>query len=352
MFNQGVIVFGGGGGAGGVTDINGATGSVTFAGVSGIFIDRQGSTVYVGHSGAYTDVDYIDFNLTANPTHNEGRIHWNDYDKTLDIDTELSNTRIQVGQEMVIRVTNKTGTTIENGTLVYINGAQGNRPTVEKAIAESVATNNEATIGWVTSDIANNATGYVTTFGLVRDIPTSGYPVGSQLYLSAATSGFYTDVAPVAPDHTVTIGWVVVENATEGVIMAHIDNGFQTYQLHDVDETAPTTSGTALIWNGNKYVVGGLNDLQGGFKNIVTATSEYTALRDDNLILASGNITVLMPDAASVSGIERTVKNIGNGIIRVSGITGNYFDGGQIASIEALHEAVTFVSDGKDYWII
>jgi len=46
MLGNGIITFGPG-----VSSINGATGSIVFAGVSGIFIDRQGQTIYIGMSG-------------------------------------------------------------------------------------------------------------------------------------------------------------------------------------------------------------------------------------------------------------------------------------------------------------
>ena len=48
MFNQGIITFGGGG----IRSINGAPGpAITFAGVSGIFVQRDGNTIFVGQSG-------------------------------------------------------------------------------------------------------------------------------------------------------------------------------------------------------------------------------------------------------------------------------------------------------------
>jgi hypothetical protein len=57
MFGGGIINFGPG-----VSTINGVGGAIVFAGVSGIFIDRQGQTIYIGMSGineiAYTNTHY------------------------------------------------------------------------------------------------------------------------------------------------------------------------------------------------------------------------------------------------------------------------------------------------------
>ncbi len=47
MYSNGIINFG----QGGVRSINGSTGDIVFAGISGIFIERDGNTIYVGNSG-------------------------------------------------------------------------------------------------------------------------------------------------------------------------------------------------------------------------------------------------------------------------------------------------------------
>lgn len=48
MFNQGIIAFG----TGGIRSINGAHGpAITFAGVSGIFVQRDGNTIFISQSG-------------------------------------------------------------------------------------------------------------------------------------------------------------------------------------------------------------------------------------------------------------------------------------------------------------
>jgi hypothetical protein len=357
MFNQGIISFGGGGGSGGVTDINGGTGSITFAGVSGIFVDRQGSTVYVGHSGSYTDVEYIDFNTTPTlPGHQEGRVHWDDTDKTLELDTEVVGTHISVGQEMVLRATNKTGATLTNGTLVYIDGAQGIRPTIQKASATDGSTGEGQVMGWVAHDIADNATGYVTTFGLVRDIPTSGFTAGDSLYLST-TSGVYTNVAPVAPDHSIHVGYVIVVNATEGVVLAHIDDGFQTYQLHDVDETPPSASGTILVWNGTKYIVGSLANVAGGSqpRNTQPITADYSVAAADRTLLvdaSAGQVVVTLLGASAASGVPLDVKKIDSSANQVIVSGAQNIDGALTAPLTSQYEGITVLSDNSQYWII
>lgn len=353
MFNQGIISFGGGG----VKSINGAQGAITFAGVSGIFIDRQGSTVYVGHSGSYTDVEYIDFRLlAADPPHTEGRLHWNDDDKTLNIDTEVAGTSIQVGQEVLLRATNKTGSGLTNGQVVYVNGAQGNRPTIQLASATVDSPGNNTTIGIVTSDIADNATGYVTTYGLVRDIPTSGFTEGQRVYLST-TSGVYTVVEPETPNHSILLGYVLTVSATEGVLLVDVDNGQHTYQLHDVSRTEPTTSGTLLVWNGTFYEIGSLADVAGGSqrRNTQPITAHYSVVAEDRTLLvdaSAGQVVITLLGASAASGIPLDVKKTDNSANQVIVSGAQNIDGALTAPLTSQYEAITVLSDNSQYWII
>jgi hypothetical protein len=189
--------------------------------------------------------DYIQFNTAVAPPYSEGQIHWNDADKTLEIDTEVSGTAIQVGQEVVKRVTNKTGAQIPNGTAVYINGAQGSRPTIALAKADAEATS-VGVAGLTTNTIDDNATGYVTSIGLVRGINTTGGPVsetwaaGDGLYLSPTTAGALTKVEPVSPNHSVKVADVVYAHSTQGILDIHVQDGFEISELHDVLITSVT----------------------------------------------------------------------------------------------------------------
>ena len=193
--------------------------------------------------------EYLDFNPDPSTTlvHQEGRLHWSQDDKTLELDTEVAGTTIQVGQENVLRATNNTGVQIDNGSIVRVNGATGQRPTITLANASSELTSS-TTIGVVTSDIANSNTGYVTVFGIVRDLDTSGFSAGNFVFLST-TDGEFTDVEPQAPNHLVIMGVVLFSHATEGSILISVNNGWETIELHDVSNGFATTTGQTLVWD-------------------------------------------------------------------------------------------------------
>lgn len=181
------------------------------------------------------------------PTYNEGTLYWDNTDHTLAIQTEVNGVTLQVGQEQFVRVLNKTGSTIADGSVVYINGSQGQRPTIAKAIATSPLA--DKVIGLVTYDIADNAEGYVTVNGLVRGQNTNSWNEGDELFISATTAGALTNVAPTAPNHAIRIGIVSYKNPSHGVILVAIQTGTSLADLHDVKLTSVAT-GDALRWDG------------------------------------------------------------------------------------------------------
>lgn len=181
----------------------------------------------------FNNINYLDLDTTATSTDQVGRLKWNDTDGTADLVLKGGNVVLQVGQEQHIRVLNKTGSTLTEGTVVYITGAQGNRLTVVKAQA-SGETSSARTIGMLTEDIANNAEGFVTVSGLVRNINTSAYTEGAALWLSPTIAGGFTTTKPTAPNHGVLIGYCVKQHLTQGQIYVHVQNGYELEELHNV----------------------------------------------------------------------------------------------------------------------
>jgi len=134
---------------------------------------------------------------------------------------------------LVRQVRNTTGATLTKGTIVYINGASGNKPTVTKAIATGDSTSAQ-TFGFVQADIYNNSNGYVVCNGDLIGLDTSAVTEGTQLYLSSTIAGAYTTTKQVAPAHLVYVGVVTRSHPTLGQIEVKIQNGYELDELHDV----------------------------------------------------------------------------------------------------------------------
>lgn len=180
------------------------------------------------------------------PAHQEGLLYYSDDDKTLNLDTDITDLSLPIGQENWVRAKNLTNSTITPGTVVYITGAQGNTPLVQRSLATSDG-QSAGTMGVAAHSINNNSKGYFTTFGLVENINTSAYPVGTTLYLSWETSGGFTGVKPQAPNHLVRIG-NVIDQGNNGSIFVTIQNGFEVDELHDVRIINPQNK-DGIIYN-------------------------------------------------------------------------------------------------------
>jgi len=150
-------------------------------------------------------------------------------------------TTINQALTLVREVYNSTGATLAKGTVVYINGGQGNLPTVTKALAVGDITSAQ-TFGVVQSDISNQSNGYVVVAGGINSLDTQAYSVGTALYLSPTIAGAYTSTKPYAPDHIVYIGVVVRSHPTMGVIEVKIQNGYELDELHNVAAQSPSNN--------------------------------------------------------------------------------------------------------------
>jgi len=225
-------------------------------GTMALLSDIPDVSTLVPYTGASQDVNLGEFGLlTGNiefdntPTNTPtaaGSMYYNDADGTLDLKLKGGNVTLQIGQESVIRVVNKTATNITlleaNYQAVRITGAQGQRMKVDLAQATTDPLSAE-TIGLVTETIANNQEGFVTTSGLVRGINTTGslqsetWADGDILYLSPTVAGRITKVKPSAPNHLIIIGYVVHAHITQGSIFVKVDNGYELDELHNVKIT-------------------------------------------------------------------------------------------------------------------
>jgi len=229
-------------------------------------------------------LDSLTFNTASTATVAVGRFVWNDTDGTLDLGLKGGNVTLQVGQETVVRVVNKTATNITLQESAYqavrITGAQGNRLKVDLAIATNDLLSAE-TIGLVTETILNNQEGFITTSGLIRGINTTGslqsetWIDGDVLYLSPTTAGNITNIKPIAPNHLVIIGYVVRAHITQGQIFVKVDNGYELDELHNVKIIGATAgqvltyNGTSSLWENKPLYSPVFNDVT----NVISATA-------------------------------------------------------------------------------
>src|SRR3990167_8077498 len=243
--------------------------------------------------------DYIDLPVSGPHVIQERRIQWNTDDGTLDVGL-FNGVVLQVGQELHFYAKNTSGVTITNGSSVMATGALGasGKITVAKAVADgSVA--GEYMIGIATQDIANNAFGYVTSFGQVRGIDTSGTPYGevwadgNLIYFNPAIVGGLTKVAPAAPKLRAPVAIVInASSGGSGALFVRMKTGEDLAHLNDVTITAPA-SGQVLAYDGAIWKNTAL-----GSASLLIADTDTTLAANSDLRVATQKATKAYIDNA------------------------------------------------------
>jgi hypothetical protein len=224
-------------------------------------------------TGSIYNPDSIYFNTTASAPTTVGQLAWDDGYGTLDLVLKGGLVDVELGQENVVLVFNGEATTLNKGEVVFVSGSQGNRPAVNRALGTTDGYS-ATTLGFAAEPIAPGEEGYVTTFGFINEIDTSGTIGGSPVWLSPTVPGGWTTTKPQAPQHTVLLGYIVRVSNTVGSIFVQISNGWELGELHDVRETTTTASfGDLLVksgsvWTNSRQLTGSY-----GLTGSLTATS-------------------------------------------------------------------------------
>lgn len=206
-------------------------------------------------SGLFDSLDMTPLGDGDQPAYQEGVVFYDSENHTLTLYNDEPDIALQIGQEQYIRVRNNTAATIGNGTAVLINGVHGNAaPTISGAIATFEATSQ--VIGLTTHSIEPNSFGYVTTYGIVRDVNTSAFSAGDELYLSATQIGSGVNTSPVIPNFKITLGHVIRSSSSNGSILVQIGNA--KLGGGDVKSQAPlNVSGVPFITSVSDTTAGG-----------------------------------------------------------------------------------------------
>lgn len=162
------------------------------------------------------------YHLTAQAYDPCSRMSWNTDMGTANLTMGYSGAINQIGQETYYPpVQNNTGSTFSNGKVAAFSGVSSGNPTITGFLADG-SMPPEYIMGVATSDIDNGDKGFITQFGYVNDVDTTGTPygetwaVGDILYASPTTAGGLTKVKPTVPNLAITVAAVVVANATTG----------------------------------------------------------------------------------------------------------------------------------------
>jgi hypothetical protein len=242
------------------------------------------------------EYDFIGFNTAAAHSVGVGELAWNSTDGTLDLGLQggLIN---RLGQQLVVKARNTSGSTITKGSVVKVVGVAGGFVGINLAQADSVA-NSETAFGITAEDIADTSNGFVAINGIVHNVNTNAFTEGDILYLSPTTPGEITNIKPISPDHAVVVGYVAKKSATDGHILLHVQNGYELDELHNVSITTPANN-DALVYESATSL----------WKNKRLPTEIQLAASDETTALTAGTakVTFRMPYAMTLTSVRASL---------------------------------------------
>lgn len=268
------------------------------------------SVTYQGINAAY-----IQFALTFTGTHSEGKMHWNSAEGTVNVGMPGGSVELQLGQEHLLRVRNTTGTAITNGDAVYITGAQGQFPLISRALALTVP--NALVQGIATEEIAHNANGFITTWGLVRDLNTSGLNEGDILLLSETAAGKYTASSPTLhPSIKTIVGFAISIHTSDGMILAHPRWVYPMMSLSDVSYDTGTETGQFLRWNTatNTFEINKLHFFETAVGTITTTASVVVGNGTSYTTIGESGQISFVGGARIQKQVDIPIANVGFGV--------------------------------------
>ena len=343
----------------GTAPVNVATGTTTPV----ISLSTTGSGNVVLDTGATqanpTISNYENFTSTTAPSYLEGRVWYDSTEKALAYYNDSSALAVHISQDLIFKVINNTGSTIPNGSPVYITGTSSGQTYPNVALAKADVAATSAVIGLTNGAITNGATGYVSSQGTIDNVNTSTFTVGQVLYLSPYSAGQLMNTIPptgitvqvgVATYIDSSAGHIYVKQTTPLAVPASIitgtvavnqgGTGVQTItgyvkgsgtSAFTGSSTIPTTDLSGTVTNAqlanSAITINGTSTSLGGSISVGTVTS----VTGTSPVVSSGGNTpaISMPAATtSVSGYLtsadwNTFNNKGSGTVTsVSGTTG------------------------------
>ena len=243
-----------------------------------------------------------------------GQLQWNSTEGTLDLGLN-DNYAMHLGEEMLYRVRNTTGSTLLAGSPIYASGlSPGGNNRIEVNLYAADGTIREIRfMGLITEDLPDGGNnGYATHFGYIRGIDTRGnaatygttnklwstgepaWNEGDILYVHPTVPGKLTKIEP---KHSISVA-IVTNVASNGKLFVRPTSYGHLDDNHDVnvsgvsdgqylqynaatDYWIPTSSGTFSVVNVDNLRLDG-NTLSSTSGNIIINPSGTGALQRDS----------------------------------------------------------------------
>lgn len=284
------------------------------------------------------------------PSQTTGKTYFNDTTKDLTVWTDITGIGVNLGQQLVMRAKNSTGSQIAKGKVVYISGAAGDNPLITLSTNATEA-GSARTSGITMAAIDDGDTGYVLLRGVLTGVDTLGMTAGHTLYLG--TNGDLTETKPSAPAHEVRVGQVLRVQQNNGSIYVAIQNGYELEELHNISIVSSASYDLLVL------------DTDGLWKNTKTLAGNYTFSGQNKFTGSLLGTSSYASDSDKLDGYDSTAfpilsaNNTFTGVNTFGAVTGSgaYFSGdirvngtASIALLQTLNQ--TALNVGEKYIVL
>ena len=312
-------------------------------------------------TGGIATPSYIDFNHTQSPlpTNTTARLYYDNSDQFQTLAFQMNGNAVQkIGEELYYRV--KCSSAITKGQVVMFTGTLGASGGLTAAPATGLTpTQSNYILGIAVESGATNAWIFVTTFGEVKGINTTGgaeaWVQGQELYYNPSVTGGLTKTKPNAPNaiclvaavvHVGTSNGVLFVRPTFGSVLGGTDGNVQFGTLSNLDVIQYDS--TAQYWKnvaasslsvsyaatagsaGSATTATTATNLAGGAAGSVP----YQTGSGATTFLGLGTSTYIMTAGASAPGWTNPASiTVGNATSATSATTATNIAGGAAASI-------------------
>lgn len=255
-----------------------SAGSDTINGDPAVVLDAFGEFITVASTGTgqwfivnrnlpQFDAIEIDINATAH-SYKAGQISYDADTKAHILDTGITGVRYNTGQELWTLIVNNSGAQIDNGQPVAETSTIDGVTKLKEVQLDSSSLDYSVNhpLGLATHDIADGSIGLITKHGRVRDIDTSAFSVGDEIYASSV-AGVLTATRPVYPENIKSYGIVCDSHASTGCIDVAMHNGVRQVATKS-EFFNSTSSGT--------YWINGFYDAPATDANLTQASTTQT----------------------------------------------------------------------------
>lgn len=245
--------------------------------------------LYIKVDGTNSNLDILKFN-TNQPEQDllVGELAYSQVEGTIEVGMNGGEVKQSLGLELYIRY--KPTENILNGQLLMYDGTDGNSGVVKLKKA-TVGCDPKLIYGIATEDATNGGLHFATWYGKIKDINTSMYQAGNDLYQSTSVDGGLQPTQPAAPYNKASYAKVINAHSNQGTLFVKIHRSVSMNDINDAQITS-ATNGQALVYEDgvwkNKSTLG-ITDISpaGGQLNIA-GTTVVEDLSADNIQSTGG----------------------------------------------------------------